>query len=411
MRDYTPVIDISRHQGAVNFATMAAAGVAGVIIRAGNGNRNDDRAHEYAPAARAAGLKVGFYWFCNPKRGHDGAAQGRQFVARVKELGGSDLPLMADVEWYDNEHGPFEVLTGERMYTWVADFVGAVEKEDGRTPIIYTGAAYWNGHIRMSAGALSRCDLIVPRYPVYSIEKNERYPVPTVATWDTYAFRFADNGPRVPYGWEDWDGWQFSAGYNMQGSTYGASSRDLDLNIVKNDAWARWTGQTIAVAPEPQPEPADGYVVQRGDSWWRIAQNALGNGNRWKEVAALNGNVPLHPGMTVRLPGQAEQDTPPTSGNVASEDIAKMADAINRAKAVRLSRGSGGRSASIAEREAVRCLQLLLQVHGFYTSSPIDGSFGRITEREVRRFQTSRRIVVDGVVGPQTWGVLVRKVQ
>lgn len=264
MDKYVPVIDVSRHQGVINFEKMASARVVGVIIRAGNGNRNDDRAHEYAPDARKAGLTVGFYWFCNPKRGHDGGAQGRQFAQRVQELGGSDLPLMADVEWYDNEYGPMPVLTGQRMYDWVKDFVEAVEKETGRTPIIYTGAAYWNGHIRMSAGDLARCDLIVPRYPVYSLEKNERYPVPTVDTWDSYAFRFANNGPRVPYGWEEWDGWQFSAGYNQQGSTYGASSRDLDLNIITKEAWARWTGEPEPPAPEPVVDPATKPVLRIG---------------------------------------------------------------------------------------------------------------------------------------------------
>lgn len=37
---------------------------------------------------------------------------------------------------------------------------------------------------------------------------------------------------------------------------------------------------------------------------------------------------------------------------------------------------------------------------------PIDGMFGTLTEVAVRRFQVRRSLVVDGLVGPQTWAAL-----
>lgn len=46
-------------------------------------------------------------------------------------------------------------------------------------------------------------------------------------------------------------------------------------------------------APESAPESGTGeyttYTVKKGDSLWRIAQKQLGKGNRYKEIAALNG--------------------------------------------------------------------------------------------------------------------------
>src|SRR5687767_15100150 len=40
---WVPVVDISQHQGAVNFAVMRSRGVAGVIIRATHGTTVDNR--------------------------------------------------------------------------------------------------------------------------------------------------------------------------------------------------------------------------------------------------------------------------------------------------------------------------------------------------------------------------------
>lgn len=34
----------------------------------------------------------------------------------------------------------------------------------------------------------------------------------------------------------------------------------------------------------------------------------------------------------------------------------------------------------------------------------VDGDFGPLTENRVREYQTSEGLVVDGLVGPQTWG-------
>jgi peptidoglycan hydrolase-like protein with peptidoglycan-binding domain len=56
---------------------------------------------------------------------------------------------------------------------------------------------------------------------------------------------------------------------------------------------------------------------------------------------------------------------------------------------------------------AVSVLQLSLKRMGFYTKR-VDGSFGPVTYRAVRNFQRAVRIVVDGRVGPQTWGAVQR---
>lgn len=62
-----------------------------------------------------------------------------------------------------------------------------------------------------------------------------------------------------------------------------------------------------APAPAPAPVPSGAYIVQNGDSLWRIAARNLGNGLRWNEIYQLNANQLANPnllytGQTLQLP-------------------------------------------------------------------------------------------------------------
>ena len=59
--------------------------------------------------------------------------------------------------------------------------------------------------------------------------------------------------------------------------------------------------------------------------------------------------------------------------------------------------------------EAVRAAQLLLRGRGFDLGrTGADGDFGAKTEAAVRRFQRSRGLETDGVIGPLTWAALIK---
>jgi peptidoglycan hydrolase-like protein with peptidoglycan-binding domain len=58
---------------------------------------------------------------------------------------------------------------------------------------------------------------------------------------------------------------------------------------------------------------------------------------------------------------------------------------------------------------AVARMQELLLAHGF--SLRLDGDFGWRTEVAVKQFQRQRGLKVDGVVGPDTWAMLIGTVQ
>lgn len=64
-----------------------------------------------------------------------------------------------------------------------------------------------------------------------------------------------------------------------------------------------------------------------------------------------------------------------------------------------LSRGSKGADVLKAQKALIK-LGYKLAKYG------ADGDFGTETEAAVKRFQKNRKLVVDGVIGPQTWKVL-----
>ncbi len=91
-------IDISSWQGSnVDFNKIKASGINYVIIRAGFRTTADSQFANYYNKARAAGLKIGSYWYMCAQNYSEAKAEA---AACVKVLGGRklDLPIYYDIE-------------------------------------------------------------------------------------------------------------------------------------------------------------------------------------------------------------------------------------------------------------------------------------------------------------------------
>lgn len=97
-----------------------------------------------------------------------------------------------------------------------------------------------------------------------------------------------------------------SARLMVNGSVYGnpTENRSVDsvLAIYLNKADSRGTeGEGIVVGDTPYVL----YTVVKGDSWWKIAANKMGSGNKCEELAKYNNKTTssiIYPGDIIKIP-------------------------------------------------------------------------------------------------------------
>jgi len=133
-RDRYPVrgIDVSHHQGAIDWPRVARDDVAFVYMKATEGGDHRDRAFARNwREARAAGLAVGayhFFTFCRP-----GADQAKNFLA-VVPVEPDALPPAVDLEFGGNCGKTPDAKT---MRAELDAFLAPVERAYGRPVVLY----------------------------------------------------------------------------------------------------------------------------------------------------------------------------------------------------------------------------------------------------------------------------------
>lgn len=135
-------IDISAHNGSVDFDSVARAGISFVYIKASEGaSWRDSRFNDNYERARRAGLAVGLYHFF--RFDIEGWRQSVNFLLALRGRP-LDLPVAIDVEEWGN---PGEFTT-EIIIDNLRSMVELL-RQGGREPIIYTNK---NGYYRFIRG-------------------------------------------------------------------------------------------------------------------------------------------------------------------------------------------------------------------------------------------------------------------
>ena len=145
-RERFPVvgIDLSAHNGSIDFDSVAADGVEFVFLKATEGiTFKDPKFKANYQAAREAGVKVGAYHFF--RFDCDGYEQGRNFLESVDSLP-LDLPLAIDIEEWGNPHNHSTAEISEAIRGMIFALEGGRHKV-----ILYTNK---NGYNRFVKGRL-----------------------------------------------------------------------------------------------------------------------------------------------------------------------------------------------------------------------------------------------------------------
>jgi Lyzozyme M1 (1,4-beta-N-acetylmuramidase) len=103
-------LDLSTHNGSVDFNAVKAAGNSFVILRAGYGSsisQKDGRFEEYYRKAKAAGLKVGAYWYSYALNVAQAVEEAKTCLEAIKGKT-FEYPIffdMEDADAYKKKHG------------------------------------------------------------------------------------------------------------------------------------------------------------------------------------------------------------------------------------------------------------------------------------------------------------------
>lgn len=188
------IIDVSQHQGHVDFHAMKDL-VQEVFIRStlGFGDKDDNLATNAANAA-AAGIPRSYYHFAYPSNPGsepaDAMKEANWFVDTINALP-KYTHLAVDLENFSAEKDT--VLTKDQYAIWLKVFLETVEGRTGVRPIIYSYAPYLDQHLPAS-------------------HQFGKYPL-----W-LASYTKADK-PKLPHGWTGYWLWQYTDQGVMDGIT------------------------------------------------------------------------------------------------------------------------------------------------------------------------------------------------
>jgi len=203
----TKVVDISRHNGKVDFNKMKDQDVELVYIRTSVGDYyKDEKREENYEGAKSAGIKVGFYHPIAPALDGifiTGEANFENFMTAMGDMVPDVYPVW-DCELVRE-------VSKQKLTNVIKRCVDLGNDVFGRS-FIYTRGEWWRNYVERRDYWQELTDLIIARY-------NQYIPHP-----------WADDYKCDPIDWDTWSLWQYSE--KGDGPAYGCESKAIDLHWI-----------------------------------------------------------------------------------------------------------------------------------------------------------------------------------
>ncbi|QQE80946.1 GH25 family lysozyme [Alicyclobacillus sp. SO9] len=374
-KDDAKGIDVSQWQGAINWHDVAADGIVFSYIRATEGvGFTDPKFGQNMANAKAAGILEGAYHYATPDVSNDAVAEAKYFCDVVEKNGGfGELRPALDLE---TESG----MTPKQLQQWVNDFGKYVKSRTNRVGLLYISPNF-------------------DKSKLANLAVDEEL-------WS------ADWGVKSPSGYSNFNKWEFWQ-HSDKGSVKGISGR-VDLDVFNGDLAALRT--YCGLPPEPpapvQPAPHKApsaappvhhvtHVQPTKDKYPELRlERPYMHSDAVKTVQKVVNAWPIDgvygPKTTKAVEDFQDHQHITKDGIVGPQTWGRIHYVQHHMKEIMIGAVGG----------EVLHLQRVLT---FYDCSPgpKDEIFGIHTRGAVIKYQHSRHLQVDGIVGPQTWGSLL----
>lgn len=233
-------VDVSYHQGNIDWSKVKAAGVDFAIIRMGYRGYSagtlytDTKFTKYMQEAIDAGLKVGVYFFTEAITTDEAIAEA-QYVANA--ISSYNITMPVAIDWESNaaaSDGGRKITAGltKAQNTTICSVFCDIIRSYGYTPMVYANVSDFTN--RLDGAALGE------KYEIWLARYNTK-----TGYNNTYTF------------------WQYSAGSATNKGTVNGISGNVDLNFwytsgtIDNPAFTHSSTAAAVATPTPEPDEAD----------------------------------------------------------------------------------------------------------------------------------------------------------
>ncbi len=314
------VIDVSEHQGNIDWNKVKNAGIAGAMIRSGYGVKNpnqiDKQFHNNLAGCKAVGMPYGFYHYSYAMNAAEAESEA-DFCLEIIAGSNPQFPVAFDME------ESRQAALGKSVCADIAIAFCNKIRAAGYRPMLYTNLNWSRNYIDMAKIDAAGIDVWMAQYNTqcdytghYAMWQYTSKGVVDGITANTvdmnWCYKEYTNGtipeptpeptPQEPQ--PHYDTYTVMPGDTLSGiaAKFGTTYQELaaingieNPNIIHVGQILRLTGNAVSNRT---------YTVQSGDTLWGIAQAQLGDGSRYGEIKSLNGlsSDTIYPNQVLRLP-------------------------------------------------------------------------------------------------------------